>query len=141
MAKSQDTKNFEFRRDIGTSQKSQNDLLVSLSALTTAMTGLQNDLSAVKKTESQQSVHNTEAINSIISRQDELSKSLGSLMSETDDKIKIMLDELVRQESEIFVMRKQLDALSAGRPAESTVTETVKETKHYTVKRAIRWKK
>ena len=134
-AKSQDTKNFEFRRDIGTSQKSQNDFLVSLSALNTEMTDLQNDLSAVKKTESQQSVQNTEAVNGIISKQDELLKSLGSLKSETNDKIKIMLDELVRQESEIFIMRKQLDGLSARRPAESTATETVKEIKYYTVKK------
>ena len=80
------------------------------------MTDLQNDLSSVKKTESQQSVQNTEAVNGIISKQDELLKSLGSLKSETNDKIKIMLDELVRQESEIFIMRKQLDGLlPAGR--------------------------
>jgi len=100
----QERKNTEFRRDLESVKKSQNDLLGSLSSLSANLSQLQNDIISLKNTQAQLADAATKLTDALT----QLEKS-GGVPEAMEKKISILLDEIVRQESEMANAKLRLD--------------------------------
>lgn len=134
----QEGKNTEFRRDLETLKKVQNDLLASLTSLSTSVTAIQNDLLALKNFDLQTSTA-LEKIVQKIEAKPEPNKELALLKEEFEKKIQILLNEITEQESKLTLLQNKLAGQAEKTKAPEkpkTVKTTVKKgnTTYYIVK-------
>jgi len=121
--KEQEGKNIEFRRDIESSKKFQNDLLVSLSSFNQNISTLQNELLNIKKSQ----IEITNAIEKIYERIAKVESSFEEQKNGFNQKIEVLLNEIVRQESEIFLLKAKIPEQIEKKAISKTVTSEVKE--------------
>jgi LysM repeat protein len=116
MAKKQEASNLSYKSDLDTFKKSYNDTLTTLNSFNSSFVTYQNDLMSMKQ--------NMDTLNS---KQDSLTKEIASLNTEFNNKINVLLNEIVNQESEIFILQTKLTDLSG--------TKTQSKNKIYIVKK------
>ena len=123
----QENKNIEFRRDINSLKKSQNDFITSLSSLSKGLSSIQNDLLNLKKSQSQM----LNAVEKISEKVVENSSKNTELKTKLEKNIKVLLDEIVRQEKVVVTLKKQLAKISE----EKIIVEKTGGVIYYTVKK------
>ena len=117
----QEAKSFEYRRDIENIKKSQTDVMTTIAAVNQSVTLMQNDLLALKNHQ----VQVTAALEKInLKLEQQPSGDVAALKEELDKKVQILLNEITRQESEIFLLKHGTAKLS---PAAAVETEKKKE--------------
>ena len=123
----QENNNIEFRRDIESLKKSQSDFITSLSALSKGLSFIQNDLLNLKKSQ----VQMLDAMKKISGKVDENTSRNTELEGTVGKNIKVLLTEIVRQESAIVALKKQLVKIEE----EKSVIIKPGETAYYVVKK------
>lgn len=137
-------KNFELRRDIDGLKKTYNDIISSISSLSKNLSSIQNDMLTINKSQ----LKITESINSVSSDLDKNTARINSIEEKSVKNMAVFLDEITRQESEIFWIRKELLSLKkSGDPAievqprteekqkDEKIPVKAAEKKYYTVKK------
>lgn len=105
VAKQSDEREYELKKEIENLKKSSYELLSSLSAINTAIVSL-----------------NSEVVNLKSSRAEELALGFAEIREEFAKKLKLLLDEVVRQESELHSVK---NAVAAMHPVEENLSEIV----------------
>ncbi len=131
--KGQEEKNGLFNQEIEAVKKSQNELIRTSISLTDSMVNFQKDLLAVK-TSMQQIATEFDAVNTKNFVQE---NEIVNLKKYYDGQIETLLKEIVRQESEIFLLKQAL--LKKQTAHENTEVQPAKTadspTKYYAVKK------
>jgi len=127
----------EIRRDIDGLKKTYTDIITSIASLNTNLSAMQKDVLSVNKSQ----VTIAESLNKLsadIAKMEERISALEGRITATDQKIdanmQVFLDELTRQESEIFYMKNQLEDSKTGAGKTSPATADKAGEKSYTVK-------
>ncbi len=132
---------FEIRRDIDGLKKTYADIITSIASLNTNLSAMQKDILSVNKSQ----VTIAEGLNRLsadfardIAKMEERIAALEGKIAATDQKIdanmQVFLDELTRQESEIFYMKNQLEDSKSSAGKTSSATADKAGEKSYTVK-------
>ncbi|MCM8788375.1 MAG: LysM peptidoglycan-binding domain-containing protein [Candidatus Omnitrophica bacterium] len=118
--KNQEEKNLQFSQDIDTIRKSQNELIRTSASLTDSMVNIQKDLLALK-TSMQQVASEFDAINNkkLVDEAEIL-----KLKKYYDGQIEILLNEIVRQESEIFMLKQSYGKKQISQEGEDVQPES-----------------
>jgi len=130
-------KDFEVRRDIEGLKKTYNDIISSISALSKNLSAIQNDMMSINK--SQQVI--TDSVNKVAADVERNAAQNASIEKAFKKNTDIFLNELTRQESEIFVLKKKIEGLekiaSSGALTSGTgeLLEISSGKKYYTVKK------
>ncbi|MCM8821211.1 MAG: LysM peptidoglycan-binding domain-containing protein [Candidatus Omnitrophica bacterium] len=114
--KNQEEKNSQFGQDIDTIKKSQNELMRTSASLMDSMVNLQKDLLALK-TSLQQVASEFDAMNN---RKFIDEAEILKLKKYYDGQIETLLNEIVRQESEIFALKQVYQKKQASQDFEVT---------------------
>jgi len=123
----QESKNIEFKRDIESLKKSQTDFITSLSSLSKGLSSIQNNLLNLKKSQ----VQMLDAVKKISGKVAENTSGNAELEKRVEKNIKVLLNEIVRQEKAVVALKKQLGEISEEK---SIVIKTGGIT-YYTVKK------
>lgn len=102
---------FEIRRDIDGLKKTYTDIITSISSLNTNLTVMQNDILSVNKSQ----VAIAETLNRLSADMIKLEERISTTEQKINANMQIFLDELTRQESEIFYLKNITAAPSAGK--------------------------
>jgi len=113
---------FELRRDIEGLKKTYADIITSISALNKNLTTMQNDILTINKAQS-----------SIGDAIEKLTGKTNEMGSKIDASMQVFLDELTRQESEIFYLKNRLEESQPVKKEEEK-KETRREPRTYIVK-------
>ncbi|MFA5644957.1 MAG: LysM domain-containing protein [Candidatus Ratteibacteria bacterium] len=105
VAKQSDEREYELKKEIENLKKSSYELLASLSAINTSILSL-----------------NSEVVNLKSSRSEELALGFAEIREEFSKKLKLLLDEVVRQESELHSVK---NAVAVMHPVEENLSEIV----------------
>lgn len=105
LKKNQEEKNNQFEEDINTIKTSQNDLLKTSAALSSSMVNYQKDLLALKT--SIQQIATT--IDSLDEQKFANKQELQNLKKDISSQIQILLNEIVKHESEIVALKNELN--------------------------------
>jgi len=103
LKKNQEEKNNQFKQDIDTLKASLNDVLKTSAALNSSMVNYQKDLLALK-TSIQQIATEIDSLNEqkFVNKEE-----FNNLKKDISSQIKILLDEIVKHESEIVLLKSQ----------------------------------
>ncbi|MCM8761868.1 MAG: LysM peptidoglycan-binding domain-containing protein [Candidatus Omnitrophica bacterium] len=115
------SREFEMRRDIEGLKKTYADIITSISSLNKNLTTMQNDILTVNKAQ----VSIGETLNKLSGSVQELTSKYSDMESKVDSTMQVFLDELTRQESEIFYLKNRI---------ETPQTSKTREPRTYTVK-------
>ncbi len=114
------SREFELRRDIEGLKKTYADIITSISSLNKNLTTMQNDILTINKAQ----ISIGDALEKMTAKNNEID-------SKIDASMKVFLDELTRQESEIFYLKNRIDEIQ---PVKSQEKQADKEPKTYIVK-------
>ncbi len=103
--KNQEEKNNQFKQDIDTLKTSQNDLLKTSASLSSSMVNYQKDLLGLKTSIQQIATE----IDSLDEQKFANKEELQNLKKEISSQIQVLLNEIVKHESEIFTLKNQLN--------------------------------
>lgn len=115
-------KEFEMRRDIEGLKKTYADIITSIASLNKNLTTMQNDILTVNKSQ----VSIGEALNKLSASMQELKDRYNDMESKFDTTMKVFLDELTRQESEIFYLKSQISTPEVSKKERQPRTYIVK---------------
>lgn len=133
-------RDLEIRRDIEGLKKTYSDIIASISALSKNLSAIQNDMRSLNQSQ----IKVTDSLNKLSS---DVGKNLErniALEKKSDSNIKVFLNELTRQESEIFQIKRDIADLNEAVSKTSTAAPSVEtqeharissETRYYTVKK------
>jgi len=96
---------FEIRRDIDGLKKTYTDIITSIASLNTSLTAIQGDILSVNKSQ----VAIAETLNRLSADMIKIEERISSTEQKMNANMQIFLDELTRQESEIFYLRNVVD--------------------------------
>lgn len=119
-------KNFEIKREIETLKKTYNDLISSISSLNKTLTVIQNDIVALRNSQ----VKMASSLKKISEGVNKNAENNLSLQEKINSSLKIFLDELTRQESEIYRLKMEIGILKE----KGVITETTGK-RYYIVKK------
>lgn len=100
------SKEFELRRDMEGLKKTYTDIITSISTLNQNLTAMQNDIFTINKAQ----VSIGEGLNTTSNDIQELTDKQTNMESKIDDTIQVFLNELTRQESELYYLKNQAEA-------------------------------
>ncbi|MCX8082304.1 MAG: LysM peptidoglycan-binding domain-containing protein [bacterium] len=109
------SREFELRRDVEGVKKTYTDIITSIASLNKNITTLQNDIITVNKAQ----VSLGEAVNKISASIQDINNRQGAMESKFDSTMQVFLDELTRQESEIFYLKNRIEPTPIVKPKES----------------------
>lgn len=115
------SREFEMRRDIEGLKKTYADIITSISSLNKNLTTMQNDILTINKAQ----VSIGEALNKLSVSIQELTGKYSEMESKMGSTIQVFLDEITRQESEIFYIKSRIETPQGSKTREPR-TYTVK---------------
>lgn len=127
---------FEIRRDMEGIRKTYNDIISSIASLGKNLSAIQNDLLAVNQSQ----VKLGESVNRISSEMERNSARVDSLEESHSRNIQVLIDEITRQESEIFRLKNEfknraVETQPAGSVKAVETPAASREKKYYTVRK------
>jgi len=121
----------DIKRDIDTLKKSYNDIISSVATISSSLALIQNDLSSLKKAQEALS-KNIETLSDIVNRNTIDYSQIDEKINKTS---KVFLDELTRQESEIFYLKNKISQIEKLPIDNEKNTATDSGGKYYIVKK------
>ena len=114
-------KDFEIRRDLEGLKKTYSDIIASISLLSKNLSSIQNDMLVINQAQ----IKIAESLNNISADVEKSTVKIGLLEEKIGKNIQVFLDELTRQESEIFSLKQEV----ANLKSELNITEDVSPVK------------
>ena len=114
-------KDFEIRRDLEGLKKTYSDIIASISLLSKNLSSIQNDMLVINQAQ----IKIAESLNNISADVEKSTVKINLLEEKIGKNIQVFLDELTRQESEIFSLKQEV----ANLKSELNITEDVSPVK------------
>jgi|LSQX01.3.fsa_nt_gb LysM repeat protein len=133
-------KDFETRRDIKGLKETYNDIIISISSLSKNFSSIQGDVLEINQSQ----LKVADSLNKILSEVEKNSSQISQMEETTGKNFQIFIDELTRQESELYRLKTELsktNSLPATYSENKNEEKTIKEetssdrTKTYIVKK------
>ena len=114
-------KDFEIRRDMEGLKKTYSDIIASISLLSKNLSSIQNDMLVINQAQ----IKIAESLNNISADVEKSTVKINLLEEKIGKNIQVFLDEITRQESEIFSLKQEV----ANLKSELNITEDVSPVK------------
>jgi len=114
-------KDFEIRRDLEGLKKTYSDIIASISLLSKNLSSIQNDMLVINQAQ----IKIAESLNNISADVEKSTVKINLLEEKIGKNIQVFLDEITRQESEIFSLKQEV----ANLKSELNITEDVSPVK------------